>query len=371
MQIKNDQAKRIVPKIKIEILLENIYYRYINVLSNNGNYSSNDEKCDYDAGQIINDPGNKSLSNFKSYYIKLSNVYCIVINQKPIQQSVITFIKKYKIPFTETTKGFHLYIISEIPEYKNSTDIFIPFNADLVHYNQNIWEPHNNDVYYATEIPELNWQILSTFCDINKMNFIKKDDLITDSDNKKDTTITPQENNIVTQGKLSMTLADFKNEGTTTKPLFVFNKKDSALQYIQFLSDQTNKLLSLFQEDINNSGAKRFILMTRYMAFCLSKYYLNTNKYSSFYENYEADTPIKLFLDIDMPIDKIKIPQESSPNSYLNYIRSCCQSKFPQLVEKMSDDPIIILKASSSAKLSAHVIFKNIIFYAPCQLQKY
>lgn len=162
------------------------------------------------------------------------------------------------------------------------------------------------------------------------------------------------------------------NSFSKINPTYIFDKKQGALNVIDQLRDETNEDYRLFQRDLNDKGAKSFYLMRIDTARLISLRGLPTNE-ANLYENYEKDTPVKLFLDIDMPLEKIKLPQNTTPNDYLNYmidnitriIRSYLHDKYPALENRVNEDSILIMKASSDVKLSAHVVFTKLAFINP------
>lgn len=186
--------------------------------------------------------------------------------------------------------------------------------------------------------------------------------------NKEDNTITPEENKEV---NLDDEKIIFINQsGNDQHPVYYYSKKSMALKALDILL-RNNSALKLFQEDIQiGTGAKRFVIMTTETAYILSRKSHDEGQPHSYYESYESDTLVKLFLDIDMPFSKIKIPEGKTGDMFLNHIidnviniiRKYINKIYPNIITKVSNESIIILKASSEKKLSAHVIFTQIGF---------
>ena len=168
----------------IEKILKDVPFRYINVKIVKGKKVPFNEHNNFSIDQIKTDAGNEKNSNRKSYYLKYSDIFCIDVDESPLPEIIVNLIIKNEIPYTKTSKGYHLYIKSNIPEFKNSVKIFNDFEGDLVHYSFNVWEPHNNTIYNSQKLPFVDWKEIKNFCNITKMNFINIDKKI-DIVNKK------------------------------------------------------------------------------------------------------------------------------------------------------------------------------------------
>jgi len=131
-----------------------------------------------------------------------------------------------------------------------------------------------------------------------------------------------------------------------------FNQKSEALAYI---TEKSNTDLKLFSEDIcEDDGRKRFIATSYDNIYMLSK-----TKDSHMYENYEANQPLKLILDIDLKIDS-----ENKGMNYFNDLLVRAIDAVNDRIKEFTDEiPItIILKSCRKDKLSAHIIYTNIHF---------
>lgn len=155
----------------IEDLLKNVPFRYIYVYRIKGKKHTTGDHSNYTIEQIESDKGDKRKSNYKSYYLKHSDVFCIDVDQKPIPTIVHELIEQYKIPYTETINGYHLYVESNIKEFKNSVDVFKDFKGDLIHFTMNIWELHNRIVYNGIVIPRIHYDELAHLLKIEVMHF--------------------------------------------------------------------------------------------------------------------------------------------------------------------------------------------------------
>jgi phage/plasmid-associated DNA primase len=155
----------------IENLLKDVPFRHITVTRlPDGKKRTTSDKSNYTIEQIEKDKGNPN-SNYKSYALKHSEVFCIDVDEKPMPKYLETLIDQYKIPYTITVGGYHLYIISDITTFQNSINIFNDFKGDMIHFKQNIWEPNKAIVYNGDIIPKICWEDFKQFCNIQKMNF--------------------------------------------------------------------------------------------------------------------------------------------------------------------------------------------------------
>jgi hypothetical protein len=149
-----------------------------------------------------------------------------------------------------------------------------------------------------------------------------------------------------------------KKTPSMSKKLDIYNtfaKKSDALSYIS-----ENPETKLFSEDLNaENGMKRFIVSTYDKIYTLSK-----AKDKHMYENYEADQPLKLILDIDLKIDsEDKDKQSKEINLFNDLIVRCTEAVNNQLEIYTKIKPItIVLKSCRADKLSAHIIYTNIHF---------
>jgi len=148
----------------------------------------------------------------------------------------------------------------------------------------------------------------------------------------------------------------------STEKIFIENtniciapKKQDIIDYIK-----NNNItdLYLFSEDTINK--KNIMVKQFYLIDYNSVYLLSKQKKFHLYENYEENEKVKLFIDIDIK----KYPENINKNEYFDDIINESITLFTdKLKEKdIFNSEIIILKSSSENKLSAHVIFNNVIF---------
>ena len=132
----------------------------------------------------------------------------------------------------------------------------------------------------------------------------------------------------------------------------VFYKETECQEYI---NSQQN--LFMFGEDINGTFAKRYIA-TNYKTI----YLLSNKKKFHLYEYFQKDDKIKLYLDID--IKSSKIPKESDKEEYFESIIEQCIEFIKEKLEPyaVADIQTIILSSCREDKLSAHIIFPNVVF---------
>jgi hypothetical protein len=133
-----------------------------------------------------------------------------------------------------------------------------------------------------------------------------------------------------------------------------FDKKANAISYIK----ESQSDLKLFSEDISETdGCKQFIVTSYDKIYQISK-----NKKRHLYENYEADQPLKLILDIDYKINDSDI-ETSKIDAFDDILVQAIESVNDKLKQYTEIEPIIIiLKSCRKDKLSAHIIYTNIHF---------
>ena len=141
--------------------------------------------------------------------------------------------------------------------------------------------------------------------------------------------------------------------------LKIFKTKKSALEY---LTDNPNKTLKLFSEDVNEKNARNFFVIDHkslYEIITTSKELLHI------YEHYEYGENVKLHIDIDIKKDNFnkKKSEETMENFLYRYIKQAIVLVNDSLRKRGKKNPeIIILTSSTEEKLSAHIIYNNIIF---------
>ena len=127
-----------------------------------------------------------------------------------------------------------------------------------------------------------------------------------------------------------------------------------------FIKESKNNDLYLFGEDVSDQGRKLFIVATKKEIYEFSK-----QKIYSLYEYYNINQKIRLFYDIDIDYNKIKLPD--GLNDYNEY-NEAVLSKIIELTKKellkyTKEIPkIIFLTSHRENKLSTHIIFQNIVF---------
>ena len=133
-----------------------------------------------------------------------------------------------------------------------------------------------------------------------------------------------------------------------------FRKKDKALEKLEKL-DNTN--LHLFGYDlIPKEGEKRYELWPYDRLY---KYIISVPN-PNYYEYYEKDYQVKLFVDIDCTFSK-------HPECIDYKIDELIRKTLKVLIEKLekygySFIPIITLNATTKEKLSSHIIFPTVVF---------
>lgn len=125
-----------------------------------------------------------------------------------------------------------------------------------------------------------------------------------------------------------------------------FSKLDQCLEYLE-----NNKQLSVFAEDINNQMAKCFLATDLNTIYSLSR-----KKNSHFYEYFNDTEKLKLFLDIDIK----NTDDMDTFNKSLDESIRCVTDKLKQY--NVHDPKVIILHANRPKKMSAHVIFQDVVF---------
>ena len=144
------------------------------------------------------------------------------------------------------------------------------------------------------------------------------------------------------------------------KKYIVFSKKADALYYLHNYNWRSG--LKLFSEDVNNIGAKRFILSTK-EDICD----LVTSTHAHVYENIEQRDQVKLHIDIDY---KTRISERYKLDILFNrLIKLAIDIVNKELIPfKVINPKIIILRSNmvinknSENKISGHIIYTNVVF---------
>lgn len=133
-----------------------------------------------------------------------------------------------------------------------------------------------------------------------------------------------------------------------------FNTKIEAINYIKKFPENN---LYLFSEDRSAKLNKLFYTMTHENVYKVSKH-----KKFHFYECYERNELVKLHIDLD--IKKEKIPKDAIRDSLFKSTILYAITSINKELEKYDiiNPEIIILSSSRENKLSAHIIYKNVVF---------
>ena len=136
-----------------------------------------------------------------------------------------------------------------------------------------------------------------------------------------------------------------------------FHKMDEAMEYIKEFNEKHGNKLFLFSEDISPNLNKRFYALD-YKTFFVASF----KKIFHCYECFNKEEPLKLMLDLDLK--SCNIPQRTNADDFLdiniNIAIECVNKRLTEL--GYLDFQVIILKASTTNKQSAHIIYKNIHF---------
>lgn len=141
--------------------------------------------------------------------------------------------------------------------------------------------------------------------------------------------------------------------------IIIYSKKLDALKNIK-----PNKYL--FSEDKGNKSYKQFTILTRNDMYNE----ISSRKISHFYENIEENDMVKLHININMKVDKIK-------NKHLLILNKKIQHSIKYYNDILAQEfdinkpQIIILDSSTDLKLSAHIIYVNIHFTNIRELNKF
>jgi len=154
--------------------------------------------------------------------------------------------------------------------------------------------------------------------------------------------------------------------------IFIDNSQQIYSNKWEIITEHLNKIknprLHCFAEDITyidkNTSEQRFVY-NYYALDYATVYELSKHKHFHIYETYESNQKIKLFLDIDIPIEKVPDKYKTKKDIYLNFIIDDIIELINDNIYKYNDTiipKIIILKSCSENKLSSHIIYQNVIF---------
>lgn len=133
-----------------------------------------------------------------------------------------------------------------------------------------------------------------------------------------------------------------------------FYKEAPCIEYIQ---TKPNSNLHLFAEDVSANMNKYFYAInyeTTYLFSKLRKFHL--------YESYSGNEQLKLFLDIDLKQEYI--PETANKQTLFDDTITDSVNFVMKRLQKyeITNPEIIVLKSSSDIKLSAHIIFPDVVF---------
>ena len=130
--------------------------------------------------------------------------------------------------------------------------------------------------------------------------------------------------------------------------------KDIAINKQVSLHDNVKIFSSDYLKTTQDKVVKRFHLYTHPEIYKI----ISNNIHSYLYENYEANDPIKLFIDIDYKINN------DSDNTTIDLLINTTIDFLNNILSDYGyiNTPIIVLNASTDIKLSSHIIFPRIIF---------
>lgn len=148
-----------------------------------------------------------------------------------------------------------------------------------------------------------------------------------------------------------------------------YEKKEyalNALDYLKTHSKEGNKYKLYSSDIIANNGAKKFHIYKEQEIY--NKIQNMDDKDRSYYENYTSNEKIKFFLDIDYKMDEANIKY--------NNIDELLDVTLELINDKLSEygyehTSIIILDGSTDKKLSAHIIYPNVIFQSTLHIKDF
>ena len=132
----------------------------------------------------------------------------------------------------------------------------------------------------------------------------------------------------------------------------IFHEKEPCLKYIK-----TNPNLYLVAEDKSTKFNKRFYALDHKIL-----YQLSIKKIYNLYEGFEENDKIKLGIDID--IKKHNIPSNIDKDNLFEQITAQSINLILKELEKYKvfNPSIIIISANVEDKLSAHIVFNDVVF---------
>ncbi len=136
---------------------------------------------------------------------------------------------------------------------------------------------------------------------------------------------------------------------------FYFHTKSNALDELLLYNDNNLHLFSFDITNKTNDIVKAFIVRKYNEIYKI----LVSNPLKNIYENFEGNNKVKLFIDLDYKFEKHKEPHYSFNELCNAAIESVC-IKLKNF--NIINPSIIILSANTTEKLSAHIIFPDIVF---------
>ncbi len=156
-------------------------------------------------------------------------------------------------------------------------------------------------------------------------------------------------------GDVIPSIIPLENKSAELTNYQIFPKKTLALEY---LANKKDPLLYLYCEDTSIKATKRFITTTHDIL-----YEKVSEKELHMYESFEAGEQVKLFIDIDLKGKQLPKEKDQWNDKFNSVVYTTIQLVNKQL--EQYDIPlkqIIVLCASTHEKISAHIIYRNVVF---------
>lgn len=141
-------------------------------------------------------------------------------------------------------------------------------------------------------------------------------------------------------------------EKKISSPYALFQTKIPALEYMKGQSED----LHLFSRDITKDGHKEFIVSNYQTMYHL----IIIKKDNNYYENFEGDQPVKLFIDIDIPGNKVKGDKDICFRNYIKRVIRLLDNELRKY--GITDKPLVLKSRYWDTKLSGHMIYPTVVF---------